>query len=99
MSPTDWRLSTIFERTIDKACPIAETSDVLITGLDEMAAGALDTELWQVDGDTARFDVQAGALSCGPLHSRHANLRTDCLPIDGGQHWVHEGAFEYRASP
>ena len=56
---TDWSLQSLFDRTIHRACPVAKTSEVLVS-LPMDAIYAIKPEPTTVDGNLARFDVKAG---------------------------------------
>ena len=55
---TDWSLQSLFDRTIHRACPVAKTSEVLVS-LPMDAIYAIKPEPTTIDGNLARFDVKA----------------------------------------
>lgn len=54
----DWSLQSLFDRTIHKACPVAKTSEVLVS-LPTDAIYAIKPEPTTIDGNLASFDVKA----------------------------------------
>jgi hypothetical protein len=54
----DWSFESLFDRTIDRSCPVAESSEVLVS-LPQNAIYAIKPEPWLVDGNTAKYDVKA----------------------------------------
>ncbi len=54
----DWSLHSLFDRTIHRACPVARTSEILVS-LPVNTIYAIKPEPTIVDGNLARFDVKA----------------------------------------
>lgn len=61
---TDWRFSSLFDRTITKACPAADSSSITVSRLDEAGRAALGGASWSVEGDKAKLEVTKGELLC-----------------------------------
>lgn len=55
----DWSFQSLFDRNIDRACPVAETSEILVS-LPQNAVYAIKPEpLMTVNGSMAKYDVKA----------------------------------------
>ena len=61
----DWSLANVFERTIDTACPVAETSKIVID-LPTDGAYTLSPESTEIQDGLAVYDVNKG--ECDTFH-------------------------------
>lgn len=62
---TDWAFHTLFDRIIEDACPVAQTSEVLV-GLPQSGAYAISPDPLSVsspdESSLAKFDVNTGTF-------------------------------------
>ncbi|KAF8817359.1 Gpi16 subunit, GPI transamidase component [Phlegmacium glaucopus] len=56
-STQDWSLQALFDRGIDRSCPVAQTSQILVA-LPRDSTYSLQPEASSIDGDLAVFDVK-----------------------------------------
>jgi hypothetical protein len=59
VSSSGWSIHSLFDRTIDQACPVAQKSDVIVA-LPRSAIYAIKPEPPLIEGSTAVYDVNTG---------------------------------------
>lgn len=59
VSSPAWSIHSLFDRTIDQACPVAQKSDVMVT-LPRSAIYAIKPEPPLIEGSIAVYDVNTG---------------------------------------
>ena len=59
----DWSFQSLFDRSIDRACPVAETSDVIVS-LPVNTVYTIKPEPSIIERNSAKFDVKASKRFC-----------------------------------
>lgn len=59
VSSQAWSIHSLFDRTIDQGCPVAQKSDIIVT-LPTSAIYAIKPEPPLIEGSVAAYDVNTG---------------------------------------
>lgn len=84
----DWSLTSLFDRAIDRACPVAASSRVVVT-LPMREPYSIRPEPSSNANGRGVFDVAARVFN--PPSFSHTLLmlpRAESLPLDVGMHWL-----------
>lgn len=94
-SRADWSLHSLFDRSIDRACPVASSSEVLV---ESSAASSAITEpepSAKLAGMLA-YDVHRGKCVLLRLNFEFDICRIVSKPLNVAMRWEDENQFEYR---
>ena len=94
----DWSLRSLFDRTINRACPVARSSKVRVELPDGSSPYAITPEPGVVEEGVATYIIDASECYFTSAQKRCSqNTLTEEEALDVALSWPLEPTFEYRA--